>query len=148
MYCTLCFWYWHYECNRFCHLIAYPICDNLYSVFSVVKKIQLLLNCIPDNCVTWNYWVLIVFLKLHKSVICIKTYCCIKGQWYCVVNYKFLLRIAMFTVSFSVFKFLSDSNMGDTTGLSNTEARDLCKPPDQETKVSFLFSYINVSLTK
>ncbi|XP_023715137.1 lactoylglutathione lyase [Cryptotermes secundus] len=28
--------------------------------------------------------------------------------------------------------------MGDTTGLSNTEARDLCKPPDQETK-EFIF---------
>jgi hypothetical protein len=27
--------------------------------------------------------------------------------------------------------------MGDTTGLSSAEAKDLCKPPDQETKVSF-----------
>jgi hypothetical protein len=27
--------------------------------------------------------------------------------------------------------------MGDTTGLSNTEAKELCKPPDPETKVSF-----------
>jgi hypothetical protein len=27
--------------------------------------------------------------------------------------------------------------MGDKTGLTNTEARELCKPPDPETKVSF-----------
>jgi hypothetical protein len=29
--------------------------------------------------------------------------------------------------------------MGDTTGLSNSEAKDLCKPPDEETKVSLVF---------
>jgi hypothetical protein len=38
--------------------------------------------------------------------------------------------------------------MGDTTGLSSAEAKDLCKPPDQETKVSFLYSYRDGSLTK
>jgi len=30
--------------------------------------------------------------------------------------------------------------MGDTTGLSNAEAKELCKPPDAETKVSFCFA--------
>jgi hypothetical protein len=30
--------------------------------------------------------------------------------------------------------------MGDTTGLSNVEAKELCKPPDAETKVSFCFA--------
>jgi len=30
--------------------------------------------------------------------------------------------------------------MGDTTGLSNAEAKELCQPPDAETKVSFCFA--------
>jgi hypothetical protein len=38
--------------------------------------------------------------------------------------------------------------MGDTTGLSNNEAKDLCKPPDEETKVSFLFCYREGILTE
>jgi hypothetical protein len=38
--------------------------------------------------------------------------------------------------------------MWEVTGLSNAEAKAICKEPDQETKVSFLFSYRDDSLTK
>jgi hypothetical protein len=46
-----------------------------------------------------------------------------------IVFFYFVLYIYLLISSYR-------EQMGDTTGLSNTEAKELCKPPDPETKVS------------